>query len=300
MINSAKHRTTLEQWRILQAVVDHGGYAQAGEAMHRSPSSLNHAVSKLQQQLGVELLEVKGRKAFLTPQGEVLLRRSRQLTEEAYTLETLAENLEIGWEPEVTVVVESLFPLTVLFEALKEFHPYSRGTRVKIKSTVISGTTESISEGSADLAICAILPKGFLGESLGNVELIPVTHPGHPLHQLEQPIDQKQLSNELQIVIGDSGKQPIDSQGWLRSEQRWTVTNFDAAIQLLKSGVGFCWIPSHHVQEDLDNNRLKRIQIKEGNRRNLPLHLVIPRPDKLGPCAQELLLHLRDMPTIVA
>ena len=70
-------KSTLEQWRILQAVVDHGGYAQAAEQLNKSQSSLNHAVAKLQHQLGIQLLEVKGRKAYLTEQGEVLLRRSR-------------------------------------------------------------------------------------------------------------------------------------------------------------------------------------------------------------------------------
>lgn len=60
----AGHKTTLEQWRILQAVVDHGGYFHAAEVLHRSQSSLNHAVKKLEHQLGVTLLEVKGRKAF--------------------------------------------------------------------------------------------------------------------------------------------------------------------------------------------------------------------------------------------
>ncbi|MCP3291660.1 helix-turn-helix domain-containing protein, partial [Aeromonas hydrophila] len=62
-------KSTFEQWRIFQAVVDCGGYAQAAEALNKSQSSLNHAVAKLQQSLGVALLEVRGRKAVLTPAG---------------------------------------------------------------------------------------------------------------------------------------------------------------------------------------------------------------------------------------
>lgn len=49
-------KSTFEQWRIFQAVVDCGGYAQAAEALNKSQSSLNHAVAKLQQSLGVALL----------------------------------------------------------------------------------------------------------------------------------------------------------------------------------------------------------------------------------------------------
>jgi transcriptional regulator, LysR family len=53
-------KDTLEQWRIFQAVVEQGGYAQAAEKLNKSQSSLNHAIAKLQQTLGVALLEVRG------------------------------------------------------------------------------------------------------------------------------------------------------------------------------------------------------------------------------------------------
>ncbi|MEC9019820.1 MAG: LysR family transcriptional regulator, partial [Pseudomonadota bacterium] len=36
-------RVTLAQWQMLAAVVDHGGFARAAEAIHKSPSTLNHA-----------------------------------------------------------------------------------------------------------------------------------------------------------------------------------------------------------------------------------------------------------------
>lgn len=50
-------RVTLDQWRTLQAVVDHGGFAQAAEAMHRSQSSISYTVARMQEQLGVLLRE---------------------------------------------------------------------------------------------------------------------------------------------------------------------------------------------------------------------------------------------------
>ena len=168
----SKHRTTLEQWRILQAVIDHGGYHQAGEALHRSPSSLNHAVAKLQQQLGVELLRVEGRKAQLTEAGEVMLRRSRQLTDDAYQLETLSENMQRGWEPEIRLAYDAIFPQQRLLHVLKAFYPHSRGSRIRIEETVITGTLECITEARADLVICSTVPKGHLGEYLLSVQMI--------------------------------------------------------------------------------------------------------------------------------
>lgn len=285
---SNKHRTTLEQWRILQAVIDHGGYHQAGAALHRSPSSLNHAVARLQQQLGVELLRVEGRKAVLTPAGEVMLRRSRQLTEDAYQLETLSENLNRGWEPQIRLAYDAIYPQHCLLDALKAFHPISRGSRIRIEETVLTGTQECITEARADLVICSQVPKGYLGEYLLQVQMVPVCHPEHPLTLSPQILTPLELSQALQIVIRDSGKQPQEQQGWLRSEQRWTVDYVDLAIELLLSGLGFAWLPLHQVEKRLQQGELVRLQLTEGNDRRMPMHLVIPQPDRIGPGAQAL------------
>ena len=86
-------RVTLEQWRTLMAVVDCGGYAQAAESLFKSQSSISYTVAKLQEQLGMELLQIEGRKAVLTPAGEALLSRSRQLIDHALELELVASSL---------------------------------------------------------------------------------------------------------------------------------------------------------------------------------------------------------------
>ena len=70
-------RTTVEQWAVLSAVVEHGGYAKAAAALHRSQPAVSYAVANLQQSLGVPLLEIQGRQEVLTPRGETLLKRAR-------------------------------------------------------------------------------------------------------------------------------------------------------------------------------------------------------------------------------
>ena len=59
-------RTTLEQWAVLAAVIDRGGFAQAAAALHRSQSAVSYAVARLQELLDTPLLSLKGRKAVLT------------------------------------------------------------------------------------------------------------------------------------------------------------------------------------------------------------------------------------------
>jgi DNA-binding transcriptional LysR family regulator len=87
MIEAALPRVTLEQWRCLVAVVDAGGYAQAALRLHKSQSSVTYAVQKLESLLDIEAFAIEGRKAVLTPTGQMLYGRARSLLDDAAGLE---------------------------------------------------------------------------------------------------------------------------------------------------------------------------------------------------------------------
>ncbi|MCP3428798.1 LysR family transcriptional regulator [Opacimonas viscosa] len=281
-------KTTIEQWRILQAVVDHGGYARAVAYLNKSQSSLNHAVAKLQTLLGIQLLEVRGRKAFLTEAGEVMLRRSRELTDSVQNLEELAGNIFQHWEPEITLVVDLAYDRTKLTPALKDFLPESRGSRLNILDSVLTGTEETILEHAADLVIAGNVPKGYLGEPIDEINFVAVTAPNHAITSLPNPIDPSALAKHLQIVIKDSGKLPKENSGWLKSENRWTVSHFDTAIQLLTQGIGFCWLPEHKVRHYINEDKLKLLNINGSSHKRLTTYLITPQPDNIGPGASML------------
>lgn len=286
-------KSTLEQWRILQAVVDAGGYAQAADLLNKSQSSLNHAVAKLQNQLGVELLAVVGRKAYLTPAGEVMLRRSRMLTQQIEDLELLAANIDMGWEPEIKLAVEIIYPREQLYQALSAFFPHSRGSRIQIIDTVITGTAEMIQHAKADLVIAAnaVIPKGFLGEPLITTQMVLVCAQQHPLASVPS-LEADELSQHLQIVIRDTAEKPAENAGWLRAEQRWTVGNFYEALVILQQGLGFCWMPDFIAQPALQNGSLVRLRLNQSSERQIPLSLVVPKEDKLGPGGRRLRQHI--------
>ncbi len=276
-------KTTLEQWRILQAVVDYGGYAHAATKLNKSQSSLNHAVAKLQHQLGVQLLEVKGRKAYLTEAGEVMLRRSRHLTQNVQDLESLADSINQDWEPEITVAVDLAYNKALLYPVLKAFYPESRGSRIKLVDTVLTGTEEAIKEGWADLVITHALPKGFLGEPIANVNFVAVCAKEHELTQLPDGFDANELLQHLQLVIKDTSANPDEKQGWLKSELRWTVSQFETAVDILLQGLGFCWVPEFIAHSYLEQGSLVRLNIKGSSFRRMTSYLVQPRPDTIGP-----------------
>src|SRR5919202_4007157 len=65
--------------RYFVAVAETGNVTRAAERLHISQPSLSAAIKQLESQLGVELLARHGRRVTITPAGELLLRRGRDL-----------------------------------------------------------------------------------------------------------------------------------------------------------------------------------------------------------------------------
>lgn len=281
-------RTTLEQWAVLGAVVDEGGFAAAAEALGRSQSSVSYMVRQLQEQVPVPLLETKGRKAQLTEQGAVLLRRARAVLDDVRSVEALATSLSQGWEPEVRLAVDTIFPPRILLRALEAFGPVSRASRVEVIESVLSGTTEALIRREVDLAIAGIPPPGFIGTPLMPIEFVAVSAPDHPLQQLDRVLTREDLKTRRQIVVRDSGSRRRLDAGWLGSDERWTVTNRTTQLEMLKDGLGFAWVPREHVWAELDDGRLKPLPLAEGGTRRQELYLVYADRDSAGPATREL------------
>jgi len=282
----SKPRTTLEQWKVLQAVIDHNGFAQAAAHLHRSQSAISYSISKLQDQLGIPLLTIEGRKSQLTEAGTRLLRLSRHLISEASELENIAASMRKGWEPEIQLVVDAAFPTQLLTQALQQFSPVCRGSRIQLREVVLSGADEALLDGSADLVIGGKVPTGFLGEPLLEIAFLAVAHSDHPLHHLGRRPTLNDLRRERQLVIRDSGIHQQRDSGWLGAEQRWTVTSMETASTLIKNGLGFGWLPEHHVTKDITRGQLKTLDLKQGMRRSIQLNLIFSQPDLAGPATQ--------------
>jgi len=270
-------------------VVDHGSFAQAAEMLHRSQSSVSYTVARMQEQLGIPLLRIEGRKAVLTDAGEMLLRRSRQLVTQASQLEELAHHMEQGWEAEVRLVVDAAYPNARLIRALTEFMPKSRGCRVRLREEVLSGVEEILKDGTADLAITALDITGYLGAELGTVGFIAVAHANHPLHQLQRKLSVQDLQSQMQVVVRDSGQRQPRDAGWLGAEQRWTVGSLATSVAFVSSGLGFAWLPQHMIERELAEGILKPLPLIQGSIRR-PQFYLYTNPDKpLGPATRILI-----------
>jgi DNA-binding transcriptional LysR family regulator len=286
-------RVTLEQWQSLAAVVEHGSYARAAEALHKSQSSVTYAVQKLEAQLGVKAFEIQGRKAVLTQTGELLYRRARALLEDAAGLEKVAKLVSAGWEAELRIAAEIIFPYGLLLQSLERFGRESPHTRIEVFESVLGGTTEALVTGKVDLAIGNDIPPGFEGEELIRMRMILAAHPEHPLHGLGRPLGPRDLRSARQLIVRESDTRrarPLDHE----TSRRWTFGHMATSIMAATMGFGFGRYPEDKIRGELHQGSLRPLPLRDGGERTATLHLVYPKRDDLGPGARRLIEILKE------
>ncbi len=279
-------RTTAEQWAWLAAVVDEGGFAQAADALHRSQSTVSYTLHRLQDQLGLTLLEPRGRRTMPNADGLLLLARARRIVADLVALEQLASSLKAGWEAELRLTIDAAFPRDRLLPVLEELHRRCAHTRLHLEESVLSGAEAALLEGRAELAITPFVPAAMLGEWLMDVRFIAVAQQDHPLHRLGRDITLDDLARHTQAVVRDSGTRNPRDAGWLGAPQRWTVSSPEASLASVEAGLTFAWIPEHLAAPGLASGNLKPLPLEAGGTRSQPLHLVLANPAGAGPAAR--------------
>jgi DNA-binding transcriptional LysR family regulator len=282
-------RISLDQWNSLVAVVEQGGYAQAAQHLHKSQSAVTYAVQKLESLLGIKAFQIAGRRAVLTAAGEMLYRRAKQLLDDATGLEVAAGKTSAGWESQIGIAVEVLFPMWLLLECLDRFGAESPHTRVELYETVLGGAPEALRDGVVDLAVTPHVPSGFNGEQLPHSpRFIPVSHFEHPLHRLDRAISLRDLRQHRHLVVRDSASERTSRTTTVDVERRWTVTNMTTSIGAVCRGYGFAWLPEDKIRAELEQGLLKPLPLKGGSERTVPLYLVYRDGEAVGPGVKRL------------
>jgi DNA-binding transcriptional LysR family regulator len=286
-------RITLDQWRALAAVVEAGGYARAAQTLHKSQSTVTYAVQQLEAQLGVKAFRIEGRRARLTPTGELLYRRARYLLEEAAGLEQAARRFSAGWEPEIRLAAEVIFPTWLLLACLERFGKESAGTQIEVIELVLAHRTDVLVRGEADLAIFGTVPPGYLGESLMRMRFVLAAHPDHPLHKLGRKLTLRDFRNFRHLVLREASPARA-SEPSMRTTQRWTVGQFSTLIEAAREGYGFAWLPEDTIRLELQAGTLKALPLHQGAERSSDLYLVFANREGAGPGTMRLAQIIRE------
>jgi DNA-binding transcriptional LysR family regulator len=289
-------RISLEQWRMFHAVVEYGGFNQASQGVHKSQSSIHNAVRKIEESLGVKLFLIEGRKTVLTEAGELILRRSDYLLQEAKKVEAIGETLSQGVETQFKVAVDEVFPRSILYQVLERVSNQYPLVQIELFESVLSGANKMLENDEVEIAISPYSLGTGLSEGLCHVTFGAVASPDHPLHQIDRKLTLEDLKSYRQIVVRDSiqlSKLSRASEGWLKADQRWTVSHLQSSIDMICNGLGFAWLPMNLIDQHLKNGQLKPLQLEGNSERSHQLYLSYKDGDCLGPVARCFLAEFR-------
>ena len=173
--------TTLEQWLILQTVIEEGSFAKAGTKLYKSQSSISYNIKCLQDSLGIALLQTVGKKAQLTESGSFLLAEAKHLIDLQRRLELHAKMLKEGNKTQIRLAVDTVFSKEILFNSLALCYRTHPEVTVHITELLKTEAVDYLEKQQFDLYII-YLPEilNHLGNFLLDIDFVAVAHHEHP------------------------------------------------------------------------------------------------------------------------
>jgi DNA-binding transcriptional LysR family regulator len=199
---------TVHDLQCFDAVVREGGFQAAAAALHRSHPAVFAAVDKLEKQLGLKLFDRSGYRVSLTDEGRSFHARVQSLLREWEGLRLHGEQLAMGEESELRVVIGDLCPLPETLGLLSRFFARCPGTRLHLHFESVSGPLERLFDDQADLILHVIEKSDTRLEwiDLGTVPVLPVLVPGLLPSSVHRDIRPEQLRELTQCVLRDSAR----------------------------------------------------------------------------------------------
>lgn len=259
-------KLSLEAIEIVETIARHGSFAAAAERLHKVPSTISYAVSKLEEQIGLALFVRNGPRVSLTKAGEEMLREGRWLLTAARQLESRMQQIATGFESELRLVHDSLIPTSAFNPDICAFEDLNCGTRLRIGTETLTGVWEMLREGRADLIVAAgegPAGGGYKAVSVGSLEFAFCVTATHPLTRLQRPLVRDDLLEHTAIVVGDGARSSADrTVGLLLGQRRVTVPSMQAKIAAQAAGLGHGFLPRACVRTELERGVLVELQVE--------------------------------------
>ncbi|MFT5431868.1 MAG: DNA-binding transcriptional LysR family regulator [Myxococcota bacterium] len=282
---------TLDQLRVFIAVVEEGSFSAAGRRLARAQSAISYAIANLERLLELQLFDRNGHRPVLTVAGRAVLADARSVNVELGHLMSHAAQMAGGIEPRVSLVVDTMFPMDVILEALGAFRTTYPNVEVVLHTEALGAVVGLVQSGVCQLGITTQQGDQL---SLQRTELmrsrmIPVCAPTHPLAESAEPLMDSELQRHVQLVIRDRSPLTDGKDFGVLSSQTWRLADLNTKLQCLRAGFGWGTMPEHSVVDDLETGRLVRMRVAAiAGSRGLPLFLIRLQNQVLGPAARWL------------
>ena len=156
----------IEQLEYFTAVTQHGSLRRASERLHISQPALSEAISKLERELGVTLLDRRRSGARISREGRELLQHMESVLEAVDQLKVAAGDRS-AHSRVVHVGTVNAATATLLVPAVQDFQTTHPGSTVEVMNVQHADIDRGLAEGSLDLGLVNVL-----GGDDPNVDLV--------------------------------------------------------------------------------------------------------------------------------
>ncbi|MCE5231835.1 MAG: DNA-binding transcriptional regulator OxyR [Mizugakiibacter sp.] len=266
----------LRDLRYLVALAEHRHFGRAAEACFVSQPTLSTQVKKLEEELGVALVERTPRKVLLTEVGREIAERAREVLNEVEQIRAIARRTR---DPESGTVRLGIFP-TLGPYLLPHVVPEVRARFPKLELLLVEEKTETVlrllREGKLDAGVLALpihedsLHAEFLFEE-PFLLAVPESHPLAHRHGLKlgDLTDQSLLLLEDGHCLRDQALEVCHLAG-ASEKAGFRATSLETLRQMVAANVGITLLPTLAVKPPIaptDNVRLVEFRSHPPSRR---------------------------------
>lgn len=250
---------------MLQAIARAGSFAAAARDLGVVPSALTYRVRVIEEALDVLLFDRSSRQARATQAGLELLRAGERLLCEIDAMANRVKRVATGWEPQLTIAVDSIIAKGVVMELCEAFFaleaPAGPPTRIKLRDEALSGTLEALISGKADLALGVAMEPTTTADvhshPLGTVRFVYAVAPHHPLAAAPEPLSDALLQRHRAVAVADTAQRSVGlTFGLLGGQDVLTVASMQAKLDAQLRGLGGGFVPESMARSFLETGRL--------------------------------------------
>jgi DNA-binding transcriptional LysR family regulator len=275
-MQTARDFLTPDALSMLQSIAEAGSFAAAAREMGMVPSALTYRVRQIEDALDVLLYDRSSRQAKLTAAGAELLREGARLLEEIDAVANRVKRVATGWEPQLTIAIDTVISKPVVMELCESFFSQSPPTRIRIREETLSGTLEALLTGQADLALGvgpdSARTAGVHSKPLGSMTFVYAVAPHHPLADAPEPLTDDVIQKHRAVAVADSIQRGAgQTYGLLSGQDVFTVPTMQAKLDAQLRGLGGGNLPRCMADSYITTGRLV-VKKTERPQRTVPLH----------------------------
>ena len=269
--NSVRNALTPEAIALIGTVHRTGSMAAAARELGVVPSALTYRVRQMEDALDVLLFDRSSRRAKLTAAGRELLHEGNRLLLELDAVANRVKRVSTGWEPELTLAIDSVISRTTIMELCEAFFGLNPPTRLRLREEALSGTLEALSSGKADLAIGVALEtplaKSVQSKPMGTIRFVYAVAPHHPLAPAPEPVTDAMLMPHRAVAVADSVQRGDGmSVGLLGGQDIFTVPGMQEKLDAQLRGIGGGFLPEYLARPHITSGRLVEKKMQRASR----------------------------------